>query len=273
MPGSVLDTTADSSATLIPADLPKAGEAHLWRIDLQVDADELTRCRGLLTEQELQRASRFRFDRHRRRFTVRRAQLRRLLALYLGIEPRAVSFQTGQREKPYLAAHLTRDQQEPLQFNLSDCKDVAFVGVKVGLELGVDVEIVRPMPDALSISRSFFAQEEQEVLAAASQAETHATFFRCWTRKEAYIKAIGKGLAVPLDSFTVSMGRHEPARFLGFRGLPGEERHWTLKHVEPEPHIFVAVAARQPDLSIQCFTAPPFPSEPPSVSLPPMETW
>ncbi len=256
----------------IPSQLPRAGEAHLWRLDLEVEPEELERCRGLLTDQELQRASRFRFDRHRRRFTVRRAQLRRLLASYLGIEPRAVSFRAGEREKPYLAAHHTRDLPEPLQFNLSDCRDVAFVGVKVGLELGVDVEIVRPMPDALSISRSFFAKEEQEVLAAASPAETDATFFRCWTRKEAYIKAIGEGLAVPLDSFTVSMGRHEPARFLGFRGLPGEERHWTLKHVEPEPHIFVAVAARQPDLAIQRFNAPPFPSEPPSVNLPPMET-
>ena len=246
----------DPATDGLPTELPSAGCVHLWRLDLAVDAAELEICRRLLSERELKRAARFRFDRHRRRFTVRRAQLRRLLASYLGIEPQAVRFRTGDREKPYLAEDLTRDLAEPLQFNLSDCEDVAFVGVKVGLELGVDAEIVRPMPDALSISRSFFARDEQEVLAAVPPVETDATFFRCWTRKEAYIKAIGEGLAVPLDSFTVSMKKHERTRFLSFAGLPGEEQHWTLEHLEPEPDIFVAVAARQRDLSMQSLVAP-----------------
>ncbi len=250
------DSAPDSALVTIPSDLPRPGEVHLWRLDLRADGAELECCRGLLTEQEIQRASRFRFDRHRRRFSVRRAQLRLLLASYLGIEPQAVEFRIGEREKPFLTEELTRGLAEPLEFNLSDSEDVAFVGFKVGVELGVDVEIVRPMPDARSISRSFFAEHEQQVLAEEADGEVDATFFRCWTRKEAYIKAVGQGLAVPLDSFTVTMKKQDPARFLQFADQVGEEEHWTLEHLEPEPSIFVAVAARQQNLKIRSFTAP-----------------
>ena len=108
------------------------------------------------------------------------------------------------------------------------------------------------MSDALSISRHFFAAAEQRALERVPVSQVDTTFFRCWTRKEAYIKAVGEGLAVPLDSFTVTMAPGEPARFLAFVDMPGEEARWSLDHFEPEPGVFVAVAVRQDGLDFEC---------------------
>lgn len=239
-----------------PNRLPSEGEVHLWWIDLDLPESEVLSARQYLDPDELRRADRFRFDRHRRRFIVRRAQLRRLLGDYLGITAREVRFELGERGKPSLAPELMAELPAALEFNLSDSADVAVVGFQLGQELGVDVEVVREMRDALSISRHFFAEPEQEVLAAQPKTEIDRTFFRCWTRKEAYIKAVGQGLALPLDSFIVSMAPDSPSEFLGFVGYPGEEKEWSLFHLEPQSGVFVAVAARRLDLCISGFRAP-----------------
>lgn len=236
-----------------PPPLPVAGEVHLWWLDLDPPAEQVAAAFRLLDADEVERARRFKFDRHRRRFTLRRAQLRRLCGAYLGIDPRDVRYEIGERGKPRLAQGLVAPLPDGLEFNLSDSADVAVVGFKIGGELGVDVEVVRPMEDAVSISRSFFADAEQRVLSSVSPAHRDDTFFRCWTRKEAYIKAVGEGLHLPLDSFTVTMTRHEAPRFLSFVGHPGEEERWTLEHFEPVPGVFVAVAVRRLDLRFSFF--------------------
>lgn len=239
-----------------PRRLPEAEEVHLWWVDLNASESELAVARGLLDPEEIQRAERFRFERHRRRFIMRRAQLRRLLGHYLQRDASTLRFELGERGKPRLAADQMAGLPSTLEFNLSDSADVAVVGVQLDQELGVDVEVVREMKDALAISKHFFAESEQRTLAAQPSAEVDRTFFRCWTRKEAYIKAIGKGLALPLDSFMVSMAPDEAPSFLGFVGHPGEESQWSLAHLEPRPGVFVAVAARRPGMRISGFVAP-----------------
>ena len=253
-PDYPIPNTFDSAGW--PSRLPDDGEIHLWWIDLKPSAREVASAHRLLDAEEVDRASRFKFDRHRRRFTMRRAQLKRLCAAYLGITPRQVEFALGPKGKPSLAPHLTRSLPQPLELNLSDSEDVAVVGFKVGRELGVDVECVREMRDAVPISKSFFAKAEQEIMASAPDTLRDDTFFRCWTRKEAYIKAVGEGLSLPLDSFTVTMTAREPVKFLQFVGHPGEEKHWSLSHFEPVPKVFVAVAVRQSEPSFRFFRTP-----------------
>jgi 4'-phosphopantetheinyl transferase len=217
---------------------------HLWYADLDPGIAAVESLRPLLAPDELERAARFHFDKHRRRYRVRRGRLRRLLAAYLGRPAESLELAYGDHEKPTVASEAELPAGRRLEFNLSDSEDLAIYGVARGLEIGVDVEILRPMPDALSISESFFSAPEREALRSVPEAATAEAFFNCWTRKEAYLKAIGKGLAEPLDSFVVTLTPGEPARFLDFVKVPGEVGRWSLFHLRPTSESIAAVALR-----------------------------
>lgn len=236
------------------ADVPRLGrgEIHLWSVDLAPPEGEVAALRLLLSAEERQRADRFHFDRHRRRFTVRRARLRQLVARYLSggprpMDPLAVRFAYGERGKPSVEV-----PGQPLAFNLSDSEDLAVYAFSQDLELGVDVEVLRPMPDALQISERFFADAEREVLRRVAEERLAEAFFCCWTRKEAYIKAIGEGLAEPLKNFCVAFDPPEPARFLHVGGSPEEAAAWTLHHLEPAMGAVGALAYRGPRRDLVC---------------------
>ena len=111
-----------------------------------------------------------------------------------------------------------------------------------GAELGVDVEVLRPMPDAVQIAEHFFSREEREVLRTVPEERVADAFFNCWTRKEAYIKAIGEGLSEPLDRFSVTLLPDEPARFLHLGGDRQRAEQWTLFHLLPESGAVGALA-------------------------------
>lgn len=226
------------------------GEVHLWSLDLARPEAEMESLRSLLEPSELERAERFRFPRHRRRFIVRRARLRQLVAVYQGLDPAAVRFDYGPRGKPSLVAEQDAHVAGRLEFNLSDSEDLALVALSRDQELGADVEILRAMPDALSISEHFFADGEREVLRRVPEDEVPYAFFCCWTRKEAYLKAIGEGLAVPLDRFEVTLYPAEPCHFQHIDHDPAEAEHWLLETFEPAKGAIGALAARRRDLQI-----------------------
>ncbi|MEE8525803.1 MAG: 4'-phosphopantetheinyl transferase superfamily protein [Thermoanaerobaculia bacterium] len=220
-----------------------AGAIHLWSVDLAPPPDAVTAMRRRLPDAERRRADRFRFDRHRRRFTVRRWRLRQLLGAYRGIEPEEVRFVYGDRDKPALDPELD-NSSGPLCFNLSDSGDLAVIAFSHGLELGVDVEILRPMNDARKIAERYFADDERAVLRAVGENRLSEAFFLCWTRKEAYVKAIGEGLAEPLGNFCVSFFPPEPAHFLHIGGSSNEAEAWTLTGFEPTRDAVGALAYR-----------------------------
>ncbi|MEM7354922.1 MAG: 4'-phosphopantetheinyl transferase superfamily protein [Acidobacteriota bacterium] len=224
-----------------PESRPGFKEVQLWRVDLRPPEAQVEACRRLLTAEEIARAERFHFDRHRRRFLVRRGALRRLIGAYLGCEPTAVRFEEGEKGKPFVhqAGVAPADR---LQFNLSDSKDLALYAFTRGAELGVDVEILRPMPDALGIAEHFFSDEERQDLRRVPEADVPKAFFNCWTRKEAYIKAIGEGLSEPLDRFSVTLQLADPARFIHLGGDRQRAAAWTLHHLVPEPGAVGALA-------------------------------
>lgn len=220
------------------------GEIHIYYAELNRPEPELNSLAGLLDDQETARAKRFKFDIHRRRLIARRGLLRQLLARYTGQDPAAIRYTYGHREKPALA------DSTDLQFNVSDSQDLAAYAITRGVEIGVDVEILRPMPDAISISEHYFSDPEREDLRSVGEEETAEAFFNCWTRKEAYLKAIGEGLAEPLNSFVVTLRPGEAARFLEFKKVPHEVDSWELHHLRPSPESVGALALRQRGVKI-----------------------
>jgi len=179
-----------------PAHMP--GGVRLWRIDLRAHS---VGAEDLCTAAERSRADRFVFAADRTRFLAARGALRRLLGQYLGLQPNRVHLVVGPRGKPALA------EAAGLHFNLSHCKDEALIAISFAGEVGVDIELMRPLPDALDLARRFFAPDEVAALECAEPSRSADEFLRCWTRKEACLKATGLGLALDTRSFSVGAGR------------------------------------------------------------------
>lgn len=208
---------------------------------LDVGPEAVRASAALLSDAERQRATRFAFDRDRRRFTVARARLRQLLAARLGTRPESVELTYGVHGKPSLAR---RFADSGLRFNVSHSDDVAVCALSRGREIGIDVEAVRVIPGADDIAARFFSRRENEVYRALDSRDRPLGFFNCWTRKEAFIKALGEGLYYPLARFDVSLAPGEPARILRVEGTPGDACGWALHSFLPGPGLIGAIAVR-----------------------------
>jgi 4'-phosphopantetheinyl transferase len=198
-------------------------EVHVWFVELAPDAVSIETCLDSLSADERERVSRFRFEHLKTSFTLSRGILRALLGRYLSIAPDRVGFAYGARGKPRLAF-----PEAPLEFNLAHSGRFAMYAFVSGCELGVDIEEVRPIPDQENIVRRFFSPEECEEWLHLEPSERDEAFFCCWTRKEAYIKALGNGLSMPLDSFRVSLRQGEPAALLRADRDPAAPKKWSL---------------------------------------------
>jgi 4'-phosphopantetheinyl transferase len=207
-------------------------------IRLERDIEEIRALRRLLSDTEQRRADGFVFDRDRNRFIVARARLREMLATRLGVRPESVELTYGVHGKPALAR---RYAGSDLRFNVSHSDDVAVYAFSSGREIGVDIEAVRPIPDADDIAAQFFSLRENEAYLALDPTDKPLGFFCCWTRKEAFIKAIGDGLYHPLDSFDVSLAPDEPAKILRVKDMLGSECGWYLNSFSPFPGLVAAV--------------------------------
>jgi 4'-phosphopantetheinyl transferase len=205
---------------------PAGGEGaavHFWleRVGGTAEPRDL----AILDDEERARAHRFSFERDRRRFVARRAFLRRVLAEYTGGAPARIRYRKSPTGKPQLA------DVDGVAFSTSHADGLAIVAVATGGEVGVDIERIRAMPDALDIARRFFTEHEAAHLSAIAGPMRSAAFLRLWTRKEAYVKALGHGLALPLDDFEVL----EPV-------VPPSARLWSVD-VPDEYVASVAVTA------------------------------
>jgi 4'-phosphopantetheinyl transferase len=203
---------------------------------LNAEPEALRASEALLSDAERQRARRFAFNRHRRRFIVGRARLRQLLAASLGVRPEAVDVQYGAHGKPALA-----NSNSDLRFNMSHSGDVAVYAFSRGAEIGIDVEAVRPMNDATDLAARFFSRRENEAFLALDPRDRELGFFNCWTRKEAFVKALGDGLSHPLDRFDVSLAPDEPAKILRVEDTPGDHCGWRMESFSPAPGYVAAV--------------------------------
>jgi 4'-phosphopantetheinyl transferase len=206
---------------------------------------------ALLSDEERQRASRFAFDRDRRRFTVGRARLRQLLGARLGMRPQSVELTYRPHGKPGLARHCAISD---LRFNVAHSGEVAVYAFSHGREVGIDLEAVRVIREADEIAAHFFSRREKEAYLALDQRDRLVGFFNCWTRKEAFIKALGEGLYYPLDCFDVSLAPGEPARILRAHGAHGDGG-WRMGSFCPIPGFVAAVVveSREPRVNARRF--------------------
>jgi 4'-phosphopantetheinyl transferase len=208
-------------------DLPE-DEVHLWRVDLATVAKGEQRWERILSADERARAARFHFPKDRQYFTATRALLRTILGSYLDSDPAEIVFRYSEDEKPSLSPSQSGSEVE---FNVSHSGERALLAFARGRALGVDVEQLRENFDHAAIARRFFSEQEQRQLAVLAPAERYHGFFRCWTRKEAYIKAQGTGLSLPLRQFDVSLGPGDLNALLATRPDSAEATQWTLQDV------------------------------------------
>lgn len=208
-------------------------EVHIWRASLdQPETDHAV----LLSADEQARAQRFLFEKDRRRFTVGRGTLRIILGRYLNSAPEELQFEYLARGKPVLTAGT-------LRFNLSHSHEMALYAITRSLEVGIDIEYMRPIAETGKLAEQFFSPAEQAELGGLPSNKKLASFFSGWTRKEAYIKARGDGMAYPLDQFSVSIDCEQPARLLTVKDAPQEAARWSLCDINPAPGYAGALAA------------------------------
>jgi 4'-phosphopantetheinyl transferase len=204
----------------------------VWKFDLAVPVDD-----SVLDAEERQRAERFAFDRDRVRFRRRRAHLRHVLAGYVGRDPAALRFSRNRFGKPSLMG-------EPMSFSTSSSGGLALIAVGTGA-LGVDVEMIRPATADRDVARRLFAEEEA---AAVLDGDT-GDFFRCWTRKEAYVKAIGCGLSFPLHSFAVDVRNLRNPRLIRSDLCPRDLARCTIADLSaPGDEFAAALVVRGPQV-------------------------
>jgi 4'-phosphopantetheinyl transferase len=208
---------------------------HVWTFELSAPSNVVESLRNYLDEDEISRAERFRFRHLQVGYVVAHGVLRRLLADYLGVNPAELHFGYNEQAKPRMA-----DPDCNLRFNLSHSGTLGACAFALNCEIGVDIEQIRTMPDLFDIARRFFSPDECKDLETVAADKREVAFFDCWTRKEAYIKAIGGGLSVPLDSFRVSLLEGEPAQLLRVR--PGDPGPWTIQEFDAGPGYRGAVA-------------------------------
>jgi 4'-phosphopantetheinyl transferase len=192
---------------------------------------------ALLDGAEAERARRFVRARDESRFVLAHAALRVLLARALEVVPERVAYQHGENGKPFLARGL-----DSPQFNMSHSGEIGLVAMCRERPLGVDVEELRELADALDVAEQNFSAAEQAVLRSLPRAEQHAAFFRCWTRKEALLKAIGDGIGAGLDAFDVDLAPCSRSALRRYAGRPGEEAPLSLRDL-PAPAGYVAAGA------------------------------
>ncbi len=217
-------------------------EVHVWCVCLDLMSRYFGDLKRVLSEDEVDRAGRFHFERDRKRFIMTRGMLRTLLGWYLGRNPGELCFSYGRYGKPALA---NTSEDFTLDFNVSHSGALALYGITMDRKVGVDIESIRPFKNMEEIVMSMFSKQEKEVFSALPEYMKQEAFFNCWTRKEAYIKAVGRGLSYPLDKFSVSMMPGEPARLLEVEGKQNEECRWALKEISPAPGYVAAVAAEE----------------------------
>jgi len=219
----------------------------VWRVSLRVAASNVGVYSTVLCTEEQDRAGRFFFERDRSAFIVTRGVLRTLLGRYLGCPPDRLQFRHGPAGKPALTEPFGGDA---LGFNVSHSHGLALLAMARGREVGVDVEKIRPGLATEDIATRFFAPREVAMLRAVPMPLRASAFFTCWTRKEAYIKATGKGLSLPLDGFVVSLAPGEPAAILDTRPDAAEASRWHLTALAPGAGYVgaVAIAGGQPEI-------------------------
>lgn len=233
-----------------PLDLPSIeGELHVWRVALDVPEPECERLRELLSPPEAERAARLRLPRDRRRFVVAHAALRTIVARYVGTSPELVPLATPAGSKPALVGGAAGR----VEISLTHSGELAMCAVARGHRVGVDVEHRGRERDYDAIARRFFAPAETRAYGELPEADRPAAFLVAWTRKEAYVKAVGTGIVDGVDHVIVPVAPGDPARLIAVHGDVAEAARWTVHDLAPAADYAGAVAVDGHGLLLRLF--------------------
>lgn len=228
-----------------PATYPlhiKNNEVHIWHFPLNATQATDTCWHALATE-EKERAERFYFEKDRIAYLLSRNGLRSILSRYTEIDPQTIRFKYTPYGKPFL---------DPLQnsggiyFNVSHTHQCVLYAFTKNVEIGIDVEYLKNGIDYHSIAKNFFSKNEYQTLLEAAHEQKEALFYKIWTCKEAFIKAMGLGLSYSLADFDVIVQENQPARILGIKNAPDEAKTWSLYSFIPANSYMAAIAMKQP---------------------------
>jgi 4'-phosphopantetheinyl transferase len=226
---------------LSPRAIPELADDHIhvWRASLTLDQATLRSLESTLADNERARAERFVFESDRDRFIAAHGFLHDLLGAYLRCPPKTIDFTYDPHGKPFVAS---RGPRTDVCFNLSHSHEVALIAIGRKRQIGIDIELIRPEFAGEEIARRYFSAKEIDELGKLPAESRAEGFFLCWTRKEAYVKARGDGLHVPLDSFSVSVSPDAPATLSS-----SDESRWRIESFVPsliyEPQYAASVVA------------------------------
>ena len=218
--GKSLDNTETS------IDLP-ANQVHIWHAHLSPSQSQLLHLQALLSDDEIKRARQYKFLQHQEAFIAARGILRLILGRYIGASAESLSFEHGSHGKPFLTSPTTPNYQ----FNVSHSQNRALYAVSLDREVGIDIECHRRPLDHHAIIQRIGSPAEKMVFSKMAPSELEQCFFACWTRKEAYVKAIGKGMTIPLSSITVSL---PPSEYVTLIHIPEAEQDnlsWSMNDI------------------------------------------
>ncbi len=211
---------------------------QIWKADLDVSEPFRKSLWNFLSRDEQKRAEKFRINDDCNNFIAARGILRFLLGRYLNIEPERITFDYGEYGKPIVV------NDDSLRFNISHSNGVGLFAFTQKLELGVDIEFCKREIEIIAIAKRFFSQNEIKALSTLSGEDRVTGFYNCWTRKEAFIKAIGEGLSFPLDKFEVSLSPAKSAKLLAVNCDTKAELNWSLRSFKPYQNFIGALAFR-----------------------------
>lgn len=225
-------------------------QAHLWLIPFKKIEEGESYFRQIMSQDELSRAGRFHFEKDRTRYVCGRGFLRLLLGRYLSILPSSILFEYNDFGKPELSKH---QNLQLLTFNTSHAEDYLAFAVTNIAQIGIDIEILQKKTDLMGIAERFFSAKEFEKIKSFHNKNFTEAFYNCWTRKEAFIKAVGDGLSIPLNSFEVSIDTNEGYTNINFYNKNGSEK-WRLLSFKPATNYVGALAVNKNIKEIKSFT-------------------
>ncbi len=224
-------------------------DVHVWTVEMEASRLRLEQLFFTLSSDERKRADRFTVASAATAFIISRGILRSLTGAYLGLPPHKVDLYTGANGKPCV-----KSKDNLLSFNMAHSGNLAAYALSLGCELGIDIEQIADFPDIEAVSKLFFCAEEWAELAMLEGRQRTRSFFACWTRKEAYLKAKGTGLLVPLDSFRVSVRPEDAPRLIHIGGDISEAARWSVYHLSPH-HTHVGALAFREKRKVHLFSS------------------
>ncbi len=219
----------------------ETGDVHIWCVDVERNGSLDDRC---LDRQEREQVDRFHFARHANAYRCAHVMRRSVLGGYRGVQPDELRYETGIHGRPQLSAY--EGTVSEIRFNATSSLPVSLLAVTVNCQVGIDVERLRPMPDAAQIAETQFHPDEAEIITGlGSAADRHDAFFRCWTRKEAVVKALGTGLSTDIATFVVGAGPEDGVFHPRFLNQPqGIENLWLLDLSRPPTYCTLALSCQ-----------------------------